>query len=368
MAAVLAEVTVAEIVSGKRKLVFVEAHDSLEHALALLREHNILAMPVRTQEARADAKTAARELNFCGLLSVLDVAAFVARDPEACGKSGEGVEVASVMKKTAESWHMLLLDPHATVARAMEYLGVRGFHRALVPNVCLAEHGPDDVPLPSALVEDLTPHAKGEEYRVLSQVDLARFILAHEGRFGLALSVSIESVGLDGGKVLATTKEELLSDALDRMAGHAVSALAVVEKLEEGAPWAATDAGLLGTLSASDLRGCSFEDLKSAHSISVGDFLARRHGQAPREQLTCTRHTEIRAVLSRMVESGVHRLWVMAEPDSNAPGSHLPVLGVTSLSDVVRVMHMLPVTDSSSSSEELVKVALDNFMRVEWMA
>lgn len=70
----------------------------------------------------------------------------------------------------------------------MEYLGVRGFHRALVPNVCLREHAAGDVPVPSALKDDLVAAAKGEEYRVLSQVDLARFILAHEGRFGLALA------------------------------------------------------------------------------------------------------------------------------------------------------------------------------------
>lgn len=53
----------------------------------------------------------------CIQLSVLDVAAFVARDPDACGADGEPVKVHNAMRKTAESWHMLLLDPHAKYAQ-----------------------------------------------------------------------------------------------------------------------------------------------------------------------------------------------------------------------------------------------------------
>jgi len=63
-----------------------------------------------------------------------------------------------------------------------------GASTALVPNVCLRDHGPRDVPVPSALKEDLVAHAAGRSARVLAQIDLARFILTHEGRFGLALA------------------------------------------------------------------------------------------------------------------------------------------------------------------------------------
>lgn len=152
---------------------------------------------------------------------------------------------------------------------------------------------------------------------------------------------SIQNVGLEGGKVLATTNEEVLSDALDRMAGHSVSAppsprgpgwgpragaspcpcsrplqrrvafwaspaycscgplyaaqvsaLAVVDRLEAGAPWAAADAALQDTLSASDLRGCSVGDLESARGLSVQAFLDKRRGTATKRHVTCTRYHE----------------------------------------------------------------------------
>lgn len=67
--------------------------------------------------------------------------------------------------------------------------------------------------------------------------------------------------------------------------------------------------------------------------------------------------------LKRMLESGVHRLWVGAE----AEGA-FTLSGVVSLSDIVRVMRILPVTNSASEQDELEGTMLDNFMWVEWMA
>jgi len=45
------QVEVQELVQGKRRLVWVNVEDTLEHALTVLAEHSILAVPVRVRPA-----------------------------------------------------------------------------------------------------------------------------------------------------------------------------------------------------------------------------------------------------------------------------------------------------------------------------
>lgn len=61
------QVEVQELVQGKRKLVWVDAEDTLEHALGVLRERSILAMPVRLKQPQ-EVGGAALPQEFCGLV------------------------------------------------------------------------------------------------------------------------------------------------------------------------------------------------------------------------------------------------------------------------------------------------------------
>ncbi|CAI5527646.1 unnamed protein product, partial [Closterium sp. Naga37s-1] len=127
--------------------------------------------------------------------------------------------VADVMGKTEETRTMLVLDPHATVLQAMEMLGSRGFHRALVPNICPQDHDHTTaMPMPALLQSRLgggEGGAAGEEYRVLSQMDIAAFMLKHEGLLGLALAKSIDDIGLVWPSVVSVTPSTPLLDAFN---------------------------------------------------------------------------------------------------------------------------------------------------------
>ncbi|CAI7899559.1 unnamed protein product, partial [Closterium sp. NIES-53] len=127
--------------------------------------------------------------------------------------------VADVMGKTEETRTMLVLDPHATVLQAMEMLGSRGFHRALVPNMCPCDHDRTTaMPMPALLQSRLgggEGGTMGEEYRVLSQMDIAAFMLKHEGLLGLALAKSIDDIGLVWPSVVSVTPSTPLLDAFN---------------------------------------------------------------------------------------------------------------------------------------------------------
>ncbi|CAI5466630.1 unnamed protein product [Closterium sp. Yama58-4] len=136
--------------------------------------------------------------------------------------------VADVMGKTEETRTMLVLDPHATVHQAMEMLGSRGFHRALVPNVCPQDHDQSTaMPMPALLQSRLgggEGGTAGEEYRVLSQMDIAAFMLKHEGLLGLALAKSIDDIGLVWPSVVSVTPSTPLLDAFNKFRIRGVSA------------------------------------------------------------------------------------------------------------------------------------------------
>jgi len=71
----------------------------------------------------------------------------------------------------------------------------------------------------------------------------------------------------------------------------------------------------------------------------------------------------LRAALKLMLECGVHRLWVVPEAEG-APA----LLGWCRCSDIIRVMRVLPVTNTASEEEDVTGPMLDNFMWVEWSA
>ncbi|CAI5946632.1 unnamed protein product [Closterium sp. NIES-65] len=141
--------------------------------------------------------------------------------------------VADVMGKTEETRTMLVLDPHATVLQAMELLGSRGFHRALVPNMCPCDHDQTtSMPMPALLQSRLgggEGGTAGEEYRVLSQMDIAAFMLKHEGLLGLALAKSIDDIGLVWPSVVSVTPSTPLLDAFNMFRIRGISAVAVVQ-------------------------------------------------------------------------------------------------------------------------------------------
>ncbi|CAI5491656.1 unnamed protein product, partial [Closterium sp. Naga37s-1] len=140
----------------------------------------------------------------------------------------------SVFDQTSNVPHIPPLLPLSRrVLQAMELLGSRGFHRALVPNMCPCDHDQTTaMPMPALLQSRLgggEGGTAGEEYRVLSQMDIAAFMLKHEGLLGLALAKSIDDIGLVWPSVVSVTPSTPLLDAFNMFRIRGISAVAVVQ-------------------------------------------------------------------------------------------------------------------------------------------
>ncbi|CAI5523991.1 unnamed protein product [Closterium sp. Naga37s-1] len=530
MARVLKLSEVKELVLGKRTLVTVDADDSLTTALKLFQEHHVTSMPVRNRRLSAPHQTEKPSLKkpqalqsimvhpspmrfvgmvsrrrtsrvqFIGMLSVVDVAIFLAEwdgnkgargdDGEMVAKTLCDVKVADVMGKSEETRQMVVVDPHASVWQAMLLLGAGGFHRGLVPNICPGEHdllpltepppkptslaerraekeekGEEEEgegegagaavvpapPMPLAVHSEVTGGVVGEEYRVLSQMDVATFLLSHEGLMGLALAKKVDDLGLVWPLVVTITPSDTLLHAFRLFRRHQVTALPVVaaHASEPHSGFHACGEVLIDTLSASDVRcihvleggvegkkgqeglkeekkegkkeegkgkhGKKGKERKGHHAkktavrvgeeefedlgeVTVGQFLSAVRTAQNRHLITCTRNTSLRRVLHRMVRERVHRVWVVDQQEQPSPmpspsipstsifkdnledqghagngkpkphaATVLPAMGgvggggvgggsvemhlqgVVSLTDILRIVRVLPIASLSSS-------------------
>lgn len=94
---------------------------------------------------------------------------------------------------------------------------------------------------------------------------------------------------------------------------------------------------VIGTFSATDLRGCPISHLQSWLPESVMDFTtsllsvsANMAGSTPRELVTCYAESPLADVVDKVVMNHVHRVWVV---DRNGL-----LQGLVSLTNLIRVI------------------------------
>ena len=102
---------------------------------------------------------------------------------------------------------------------------------------------------------------------------------------------------------------------------------------------------LIGTFSATDLRGCLIATLQSWLPLSALDFtecLSKRPQNAssdsPRELVTCLAESSLAEVIDKAVTNHVHRVWVVDQQGL--------LVGLVSLTDMIRVLRLSLISDS----------------------
>lgn len=108
---------------------------------------------------------------------------------------------------------------------------------------------------------------------------------------------------------------------------------------------------LIGTFSATDLRGCYLATLKSWLGISALAFTeevatsplftasdTEISGTSRRELVTCHAESPLYEVIDKAVTKHVHRVWVVDQEGL--------LVGVVSLTDVIRVIRHSLLSDS----------------------
>jgi len=248
------------------------------------------------------------------MVSILDLLIFIAWGPYFETGTGQenttayrklGRPVEQVLGLTVESRNLFLVEPQLPLFDLIKPFSF-GLHRVLVPQK-----------------DDEGKNA----YRVLSQSDVVAYIYKHRNEVKDIMSKKLSELGMVPKPVVSVTTSSSALDAFKTMTSEKVPAVAVVDDKEK----------LISTLSASDLRGMTARRLKEAIK-PIREFLLSTRGFV-RDPLTIKLEDTLDMAMNRVLNEGVHRLWVVDQVGK-------PV-GCVSLTDIISVF--MPINNNSHS-------------------
>ncbi|KAF7078249.1 hypothetical protein CFC21_082719 [Triticum aestivum] len=386
---VLRERKVVELARAKRRLVEVPYTATLANAANALLAGRVSAATVAAPPGHwigaggsliveSDPATGAARKHYIGMVNMLDILTHIAEtghddDADATAVEDGGgsppvdldrrmsVPVSSVIGHSLEGLTLWTLHPNTSLLDCMETFS-KGVHRALVP----LESSADNV-VAVELVES------APVYRMLTQMDVVRFLRAHGAELGGVLSRTVRELGAASEAVLAVASRTKVIEAIRTMRAASLTAVPVVDApvdayiLQDG-----RGKKVVETFSATDLRDCPVAQLRSWLGASVAEFKDkvaeyRREGSRPldaaagvqspdegdtntavdagtgneeekpprpREMVTCSFESTLGEVIEKAAASHVHRLWVV-DDEGEEEGM---LRGVVSLTDVLRVV------------------------------
>jgi len=308
--------------SPHKEMIQVKATDTVESVLGVFRKHNILSTPVIKESYKED------ECPFLGIISVLDlliasifqpvfdkytseetIAAATEEELAACFETKEDVflkPVKEVLGSSEESKKLHMFEAKDPLNKLVDAFSA-GVHRVLIKS---------------------TDDGKST-YKYISQTDVVRSLR----------SIALDS-GLELGGILSKTATELKlgHTGVVSVTSRSRAVLGFKKMFSSGKQLSALPVldpdtnGLVDTLSASDFRGVQKETLRLL-LLPVVSFLSLSRAK-PRQKITVHQNVvaspdeKFAAVIERIVNSGVHRLWIINSDETP--------IGVISLTDIIR--------------------------------
>ncbi|CAD6248012.1 unnamed protein product [Miscanthus lutarioriparius] len=376
---VLRERKVVELARAKRRLVEVPYTATLAHTANALLAARVSGVAVAAPPGHwigaggsmileSDPATGAVRKHYIGMVNMLDILAHIAEASDDAEADGEGVDldrrmavpVSSVIGHSLEGLTLWTLHPTTSVLDCMETFN-KGVHRALVP----LESSADNV-----VAVDLVESAP--EYRMLTQMDVVRFLRAHGAERGGVLSRTVRELGAVNDAVFAVAGGTKVIDAIRAMRAASLTAVPVVDAAAVGSGTETLQYGngqrAIETFSATDLRDCPVARLQPWLGISVTEFkrkvaeyrasnrpvvpgadatdtgtpadtpagaaVATDDEQSEQQQesalVTCSPDSTLGEAIGAAASSHVHRLWVVDEEGL--------LCGVVSLTDILRAV------------------------------
>ncbi|CAJ1955056.1 unnamed protein product [Sphenostylis stenocarpa] len=357
---------VMDMMVDKKRLVEVPYTASLAQTMSTLVANKIVAVPVAAPPGQwigaggsmiveSDKQTGAVRKHYIGMVTMLDIVAHIAGEDHLSG--GDNITedlaermsdpVSSIIGNSFEGLSLWTLNPNTSLLDCMEVFS-KGVHRAMVPVDGLEENVSSGV--------ELTESASS--YQMLTQMDMLRFLHGHAGELHSILSRSVQDLGADTVQIYAITDRTKLVHAIKCLKAAMLNAVPIVR---------ATDVGqddhkqlingrcrkLIGTFSATDLRGCHISSLKSWLGISALAFTEevessplytdsdmQNRASSRRELVACYAESPLSEVIEKAVTSHVHRVWVVDQEGL--------LMGVVSLTDVIRVIRHSLLSDSNN--------------------
>jgi CBS-domain-containing membrane protein len=296
---------ISPLLKHKGWLVYVNKNDTVSKVLNVLHQHNLTSVPVYDEQAKS----------FISLVSAMDLVAFVAFDTYFKRVKKEQIKfevhfpdlskaIIDVITVPGKEYHgpamTVTIDEQANVRQALEVFS-QGVHHALVGSG--------------------TP----DKTKILSQSDLVTFMLERYDTLPTSVKEPLDKLGLvshEGrisNKLVAMSAKNSAVEGFRKIYRQGVTAIAIVDDNDE----------LIGTLSASDIRGIKMENLSSVLE-PVMEFLAKKFPQS-RPLVTVTAHANLKEVMEKLIMGKVHRVWVV-DMNSRRP------IGVVTMTNVLKVI------------------------------
>ncbi|CAL5023893.1 unnamed protein product [Urochloa decumbens] len=379
---VLRERKVVDLARAKRRLVEVPYTATLAHTANALLAAGVSAVAVAAPPGHwigaggsmileSDPATGAVRKHYIGMVNMLDILAHIAEASDDADADDEAevdlhrrmaVPVSSVIGHSLEGLTLWTLHPNTSVLDCMETFS-KGVHRALVPLESSAEN---------VVAVELVESAPG--YKMLTQMDVVRFLRAHGAELRGVLSRTVRDLGAVNDAVFAVAAGARVIDAVKAMRAALLTAVPVVdadntEILQDGKGKKAIE-----TFSATDLRDCPVARLQPWLGISVTEFkrkvaeyrassnkpvgipgadddtdtgvvpvakdadspaalaaiAAEEEQQQQQTLVTCSPESTLGEAIEAAAARHVHRLWVVDEEGL--------LRGVVSLTDVLRAV------------------------------
>ncbi|KAI4355754.1 hypothetical protein L6164_004497 [Bauhinia variegata] len=366
----LREKKVKDLTVDKKRLVEVPYTASLAHTMNSLVANKVVAVPVAAPPGQwigaggsmiveADKHTRAVRKHYIGMVTMLDIVAHIAGDEQMNG-GDDGTEdldrkmsvpVSSIIGHSLEGLSLWTLNPNTSLMDCMEVFS-KGVHRAMVPV---------DSQLENVSAGGVELIESASSYRMLTQMDVIKFLKEHANELkGNILAQSIQESGAISEQIYAITDRTTLIDAIRCLRVAMLNAVPIVwanETIDTDHKQLINAKGrkVIGTFSATDLRGCYLATLKSWLPVSALTFTEETStsplytgstsihdttGASRRELVTCGAESPLYAVIDKAVTKHVHRVWVVDEQGL--------LLGLVSLTDVIRVIRHSLLSESST--------------------
>ncbi|XP_066318038.1 SNF1-related protein kinase regulatory subunit gamma-like PV42a [Miscanthus floridulus] len=378
---VLRERKVVELARAKRRLVEVPYTATLVHTANALLATRVSGVAVAAPPGHwigaggsmileSDPATGVVRKHYIGMVNMLDILAHIAEASDDAEADGEAVDldrrmavpVSSVIGHSLEGLTLWTLHPTTSVLDCMETFS-KGVHRSLVP----LESSADNV-----VAVELVESAPG--YRMLTQMDVVRFLRAHGAELRGVLSRTVRELGAVNDTVFAVAGGTKVIDAIRAMRAASLTAVPVVDAAAVGSGTETTlqygnGQRAIETFSATDLRNCPVARLQPWLGISVTEFkrkvaeyrgsnrpvvpgadatdtstpadtpaaaaVATDDEQSGQQQesaalVTCSPDSTLGEAIEAAASRHVHRLWVVDEEGL--------LRGVVSLTDILRAV------------------------------
>eukprot|EP01128_Nolandella_sp_AFSM9_P001530 TRINITY_DN11711_c0_g1_i1.p1 TRINITY_DN11711_c0_g1~~TRINITY_DN11711_c0_g1_i1.p1 ORF type:complete len:376 (+),score=45.90 TRINITY_DN11711_c0_g1_i1:84-1211(+) len=299
----LRNVTAGNLVADQPALVTATLTDSVEVVLQLMARHHIVSLPLMNEAHQ-----------FVGIISLQDLVLDLVWRPEERSRLPSTLtrQVRDVYALREEAKQLWVLQETDSILSCLGPMS-SGVHRALVPKQAA--------------------EGRGLTYSVLSQFDIVRFLHAHKREFAALLEKSIGDMHLGVKYTLETvTADQKTFDCFKKLGDEYVSAVAIIDNM---------DGSLVGTLSATDLRGFTVAQLPYLGK-SLQDFLFSQHG-AIKPPIFTTNSSSLETVIDLLLDNRVHRVWIVKD--------RMPT-GVVTLTDLLDCVYKFYGGEEESATRQ----------------